>query len=98
MLHYLQLLLVFLLLRWRRKVTKPNRTISNLSVLQSQRKKRVQSTQEVPISVATLGGEKFDAIFAGGDDIQALAVKVPGLYAESSNGRAAPRFLHPWSG
>lgn len=54
--------------------------------------KRVQSTQEVPISVATLGGEKFDAIFAGGDDIQALAVKVPGLYAESSNGRAAPRF------
>jgi len=46
----------------------------------------------VPISVATLGGEKFDAIFAGGDDIQALAVKVPGLYAESSNGRAAPRF------
>lgn len=54
--------------------------------------KRVQSTQEVPISVATLSGEKFDAIFAGGDDIQALAVKVPGLYAESSNGRAAPRF------
>lgn len=54
--------------------------------------KRVQSTQEVPISVATLGGEKFEAIFAGGDDIQALAVKVPGLYAESSNGRAAPRF------
>lgn len=54
--------------------------------------KRVQSTQEVPISVATLGGEKLDAIFASGDDIQALAVKVPGLYAESSNGRAAPRF------
>lgn len=54
--------------------------------------KRVQSTQEVPISVATLGGEKLDAIFSSGDDIQALAVKVPGLYAESSNGRAAPRF------
>lgn len=54
--------------------------------------KRVQSTQEVPISVATLGGEKFDALFSSGDDIQALAVKVPGLYAESSNGRAAPRF------
>ena len=54
--------------------------------------KRVQSTQEVPISVATLGGEKLDALFSGGDDIQVLAVKVPGLYAESSNGRAAPRF------
>lgn len=54
--------------------------------------KRVQNTQEVPISVATLGGEKFDALFSGGEDIQALAVKVPGLFAESSNGRAAPRF------
>jgi len=54
--------------------------------------KRVQNTQEVPISVAALGGEKFDALFSGGEDIQALAVKVPGLFAESSNGRAAPRF------
>ncbi len=63
-----------------------------LEVITVTAQRRVQSTQEVPISVATLGGEKFDAIFAGGDDIQALAVKVPGLYAESSNGRAAPRF------
>ncbi len=63
-----------------------------LEVIMVTAQKRVQSTQEVPISVATLSGEKFDAIFAGGDDIQALGVKVPGLYAESSNGRAAPRF------
>ncbi len=54
--------------------------------------KRSQSIQEVPISIATLSGEKFDAIFASGDDITALAIKVPGLYAETSNGRAAPRF------
>lgn len=54
--------------------------------------KRVQTTQEVPISIATLSGEKFDALFAGGEDIQALSGKIPGLYAESSNGRAAPRF------
>ncbi|WP_419571197.1 TonB-dependent receptor [Rheinheimera sp.] len=54
--------------------------------------RRVQSTQEVPISIATLSGEKFDALFSGGEDIQALANKIPGLYAESSNGRAAPRF------
>ena len=63
-----------------------------LEVIMVTAQKRVQSSQEVPISVATLSGEKFDAIFAGGDDIQALGVKVPGLYAESSNGRAAPRF------
>jgi len=54
--------------------------------------KRSQSIQEVPISVATISQDRFNAIFSGGDDITALAVKVPGLYAETSNGRAAPRF------
>lgn len=54
--------------------------------------KRTQSIQEVPISIATLSGEKFESIFSGGDDILALAVRVPGLYAETSNGRVAPRF------
>lgn len=54
--------------------------------------KRVQSIQDVPISIATLNGEKFESIFSGGEDILALAVRVPGLYAESSNGRVAPRF------
>jgi iron complex outermembrane receptor protein len=54
--------------------------------------KRTQSIQDVPISIATLSGERFESIFSGGDDILALAVRVPGLYAESSNGRVAPRF------
>ncbi|NCP66206.1 MAG: TonB-dependent receptor [Paraglaciecola sp.] len=54
--------------------------------------KRAQSIQEVPISIATLSGEKFESMFSGGDDILALAVRVPGLYAETSNGRVAPRF------
>ncbi|WP_299078307.1 TonB-dependent receptor [uncultured Paraglaciecola sp.] len=54
--------------------------------------KRTQSIQEVPISIATLNGEQFENIFAGGEDILALAVRVPGLYAETSNGRVAPRF------
>ncbi|NVK26053.1 MAG: TonB-dependent receptor [Gammaproteobacteria bacterium] len=54
--------------------------------------KRTQSIQDVPVSIATLSGEKFDNIFAAGDDILALATRVPGLYAESSNGRVAPRF------
>lgn len=54
--------------------------------------KRTQSLQEVPISIATLHGERFDSLFSGGDDILALATRVPGLYAETSNGRVAPRF------
>lgn len=54
--------------------------------------KRTQSIQDVPVSIATLSGEKFENMFAAGDDILALATRVPGLYAESSNGRVAPRF------
>jgi iron complex outermembrane receptor protein len=54
--------------------------------------KRTQSIQEVPISIATLHGEQFESMFSGGEDIIALAVRVPGLYAETSNGRVAPRF------
>lgn len=54
--------------------------------------KRVQSIQDVPISVATVSTEELRTIFAGNEDIRALAIRVPGLYAESSNGRVAPRF------
>lgn len=65
---------------------------SGLEVIKVTAQKRTQSIQEVPISIATLSGESFESIFSGGDDILALAVRVPGLYAESSNGRVAPRF------
>ncbi|MEZ5892317.1 MAG: TonB-dependent receptor [Parvularculaceae bacterium] len=54
--------------------------------------KREENQQEVPISVETLSGDRFAAIQAAGDDILALAARVPSLYAESSNGRLAPRF------
>jgi iron complex outermembrane receptor protein len=54
--------------------------------------KREQSVMDVPISIATLSGERFTALFEGGADIRALSTRVPGLYLESSNGRVAPRF------
>lgn len=54
--------------------------------------KREENQQEIPISVETLSGERFANIQAAGDDILALAARVPSLYAESSNGRLAPRF------
>ncbi|MEM8815078.1 MAG: TonB-dependent receptor [Pseudomonadota bacterium] len=54
--------------------------------------KREESLFEVPISVATLSGENYEVLFSGSEDILALSGRVPGLYAESSNGRAAPRF------
>jgi iron complex outermembrane recepter protein len=54
--------------------------------------KRSENLQDVPVSVAAISGEKLQSTFAAGDDILALSAKAPGLYAESSNGRAAPRF------
>ncbi len=59
-------------------------------IVTSQR--RAQNVQEVPLSVTPLSEDRLDAIFEAGDDIQALATRVPSLYAESSNGRLAPRF------
>jgi iron complex outermembrane receptor protein len=54
--------------------------------------RRVENIQEVPLSVSPLEGDRLDSLFEGGADIQALATRVPSLYAESSNGRLAPRF------
>jgi iron complex outermembrane receptor protein len=54
--------------------------------------KREQSVMDVPISIATLSGENFTALFEGGADVRGLSTRVPGLYIESSNGRVAPRF------
>jgi iron complex outermembrane receptor protein len=54
--------------------------------------RRAENMQEVPISVSALEGARMEALFEGGDDIRALATRVPSLYAESSNGRISPRF------
>ena len=54
--------------------------------------RREESLQEVPISISTMTGDNLRTIFEGGEDIRALAGRVPGLNAESSNGRVAPRF------
>ena len=54
--------------------------------------RREESLQEVPISISTMTGDDLRTIFEGGEDVRALAGRVPGLNAESSNGRVAPRF------
>ena len=54
--------------------------------------KREQSMLDVPISIATMSGERFTSLFEGGADVRGLSTRVPGLYIESSNGRVAPRF------
>lgn len=54
--------------------------------------KRSENLQDVPVSVAAIAGERLQSAFASGEDILTLSGKAPGLYAESSNGRVAPRF------
>ncbi len=54
--------------------------------------KREENIMEVPISITSMTGDRLTARFAGGEDIMALASAAPGLHAESSNGRLAPRF------
>ncbi|HEY7799304.1 MAG TPA: TonB-dependent receptor plug domain-containing protein, partial [Hyphomonadaceae bacterium] len=53
---------------------------------------REENLQDVAISATALPTDQLETIFSGGEDVLALATRVPGLYAESSNGRVAPRF------
>lgn len=54
--------------------------------------RREENLQDVPLSITTVGGDKLDAITAGGVDIRGLSGRVPSLIIESSFGRTFPRF------
>ncbi len=65
---------------------------SRLDVIIITANQREEDLQTVAVSAAALPSDQIGAIFSGGEDVLALATRVPGLYAESSNGRVAPRF------
>lgn len=54
--------------------------------------KREQTLTEVPAAVSAIAGETVRDYVNGGNDIRALAARVPGLNIETSNGRTQPRF------
>ncbi|MFA6218472.1 MAG: TonB-dependent receptor [Erythrobacter sp.] len=54
--------------------------------------RREENLQDVAVSAATLDADTVKSIFDAGAEVTALAAHVPGLFIESSNGRAAPRF------
>ncbi|MBX7501902.1 TonB-dependent receptor [Qipengyuania sp. YG27] len=54
--------------------------------------RREENLQDVAVSAATLDSSMVRTIFDAGAEVTALAARVPGLFVESSNGRAAPRF------
>ncbi len=51
-----------------------------------------QNAQDVPVSITTISDEKLDNLKAGGADIRFLSARAPSVIAESSFGRAFPRF------
>lgn len=55
-------------------------------------RKREQRSFEVPLSVSTLRGERFNTIRSSGMDIRFLSNRTPSLQVESSFGRIFPRF------
>jgi iron complex outermembrane receptor protein len=71
------------------QATPPDTALDVVIITANQRE---ENLQDVAVSAAALPEDTLDTIFSGGEDILALATRVPGLYAESSNGRVAPRF------
>ena len=54
--------------------------------------RREENIQDIANSVTASSGTELAPFTEGGADILSLAARVPSLYAESSNGRVAPRF------
>ena len=54
--------------------------------------RREENIQDIANSVTASSGAELAPFTEGGADILSLAARVPSLYAESSNGRVAPRF------
>ncbi|MAP93691.1 MAG: TonB-dependent receptor [Ponticaulis sp.] len=51
-----------------------------------------ENLQDVPVSVTNISDEKLDVLKSGGADVRFLSARVPSVIAESSFGRAFPRF------
>lgn len=51
-----------------------------------------ENLQDVPISISTVADEKLDVLKSSGADVRFLSARVPSVIAESSFGRAFPRF------
>lgn len=54
--------------------------------------RRAENIKDVPMSIATLKGDKLEAVTAGAADIRFLAGRSPSVNVESDYGRTFPRF------
>jgi iron complex outermembrane receptor protein len=55
-------------------------------------RKRVESVQEVPVSVSTMTGDDVALVTSNGADLRFLNGRLPSIHVESSFGRSFPRF------
>ncbi|MEZ5945350.1 MAG: TonB-dependent receptor [Hyphomonas sp.] len=67
-------------------------TEARLSTVTVTAQKVEENLQDVPISITTVSNEKLDVLKSSGADVRFLSAKVPSVIAESSFGRAFPRF------
>jgi len=65
---------------------------ATLDVITVTTNRREENIQDVANSVTAQSGEDLAPYTEGGADILTLAARIPSVYAESSNGRVAPRF------
>nr|WP_315248502.1 TonB-dependent receptor [uncultured Duganella sp.] len=54
--------------------------------------RRAENIKDVPMSIATIKGDRLDTLTAGAGDIRILSGRTPSLNIESDYGRAFPRF------
>ena len=67
-------------------------TESRLDTVTVSAQRLEENLQDVPVSVTQLADEKLDILSSGGADVRFLSARVPSVIAESSFGRAFPRF------
>ncbi|OWK32843.1 TonB-dependent receptor [Sphingomonas mucosissima] len=67
-------------------------TDSGLDEIVVTAERREENQQRVPVSLTAVRGDALRQFQSGGEDIIALAGRVPGLYAETTTGRIFPRF------
>jgi len=66
--------------------------IVGLEVIEVTARKRVETVKDVPATVTAISSDSIKDYLGAGENVRALAGRVPSLQVESSNGRQSPRF------
>ncbi|WP_286272703.1 TonB-dependent receptor [Thalassotalea hakodatensis] len=66
--------------------------VVGLEVIEVTARKRVETVKDVPATVTAMSAESINDYLGSGENVRALAGRVPSLQIESSNGRQSPRF------